>query len=240
MTTENDIKDPDDVLAAEYVLGVLPHAERAAFSARLSSEASLQARVQFWEEHFAELEEEFEAVTPPARLLSEIGAEVFGTNDSDPVGTPGWWGNIGFWRGLSMASLAALIIVAGLYSGIINGPDGPESIAPPVFIAELTGETGDVELVTLYDARSGIMKINRVKGEPDSGRSFELWLIEGGNDPVSLGLVPTASRGEVTVPENLRNKFPDAVIAISDEPEGGSPTGQATGPVVAVGRAIEI
>ncbi|MAZ04761.1 MAG: anti-sigma factor [Sneathiella sp.] len=240
MTTEDDIKDPDDILAAEYVLGVLPHAEREAFAARLSSESSLQSRVQFWEGHFADLEEEFEPVTPPARVLSELEAEVFGTTGSDLARASGWWGNVGFWRGLSAISLAALVIVAGLYSGIISGPEGPEAIAPPVFVAELSGENGDVELVTLYDARSGIMKVNRVEGEPASGRSFELWLIEGGNDPVSLGLVPTASRGEVTVPEDLRDKFPNAIIAISDEPAGGSPAGQPTGPVLATGKATEI
>ncbi|MEX0583879.1 MAG: anti-sigma factor, partial [Sneathiella sp.] len=176
----------------------------------------------------------------PARLLSDIEAEVFASGTETSAASSGWWGNVGFWRGLSAISLAAIIVLGGLYSGIISGPEGPETIAPPVFVAELSSESGEVELVTLYNARSGILKINRVKGAPASGRSFELWLIEGGNDPVSLGLVPTASRGEVAVPEALRDKFPDAVIAISDEPAGGSPTGQATGPVVAAGKAIEI
>lgn len=240
MTTEDDIKEPDDILAAEYVLGVLPHAERVAFAARLSSEASLRARVQFWEGHFAELEDEFAPVSPPSRVFSGIEAEIFASGARSSAPTSGWWGSVGFWRGLSAISLVALVILAGLYSGIIAGPGGSGPIVAPVFVAELSGESDEVELVTLYDARSGILKVSRVKGAPAAGRSFELWLIEGGNDPVSLGLVPTGDRGEVTVPEALRDKFTEAIIAISDEPEGGSPTGKATGPVLAAGKAIEI
>ncbi|TNE40885.1 MAG: anti-sigma factor, partial [Alphaproteobacteria bacterium] len=80
----------------------------------------------------------------------------------------------------------------------------------------------------------------RVKGAPARGRSFELWLIEGGNAPVSLGLVPDKARGNVKVPAALQHKFANAVLAISDEPEGGSPTGKATGPVLALGQLSAI
>lgn len=240
MTTEKDIEHLDDALAAEYVLGVLPHAERLSFSARLASEADLRIKVQFWEEQLVSMTDSVEPVTPSAQVLSRIEGEIFAASDRiSPANAPSWWLSLGFWRGLSMLSLATLVVLAALYSGILTGPRGTDTEAVPLYVAELSGDS-DVQLVTVYDASSGVLKMNRVKGAPAAGRSFELWLIEGGNNPVSLGLVPTTVRGTVTVPENLRDKFADAVLAISDEPEGGSPTGQATGAVLAAGKLAAI
>jgi len=41
------------------------------------------------------------------------------------------------------------------------------------------------------------------------------------------------------VPDDLRRRVAGAVLAISDEPEGGSPTGAPTGDVLAVGPVQE-
>ena len=43
-------------------------------------------------------------------------------------------------------------------------------------------------------------------------------------------------QGEIAVPEDLRGRMAEGVVlAVSLEPFGGSPTGKATGPVLAVG-----
>ena len=64
--------------------------------------------------------------------------------------------------------------------------------------------------------------------------SLQLWLIPAGKAPISLGLLQS------DIPTNvaLRNNTlpPDAMIAISLEPKGGSPTGQPTGPVLYSGK----
>ena len=55
MTQDADKHRDDDALAAEYVTGVLPHGERAAFAARLEAEPALREKVRFWDEQLAPL-----------------------------------------------------------------------------------------------------------------------------------------------------------------------------------------
>ena len=73
-------------------------------------------------------------------------------------------------------------------------------------------------------------------GEPAQGSDFELWVIEGQQAPVSLGVIPEGASARLPVSDQLRAKMVSgALFAISVEPAGGSPTGQPTGPVVAAG-----
>ena len=73
------------------------------------------------------------------------------------------------------------------------------------------------------------------------GKSYELWLVSNRYPaPRSLGV---AEPGEFTRPSQLASfdaeTIRDAVFAISLEPEGGSPTGTPTGPVLWSGKLIE-
>ncbi len=54
----------------------------------------------------------------------------------------------------------------------------------------------------------------------------------------SLGVFQTGATGDLIIPANMRQEITaGTTFAISVEPFGGSPTGQATGPVIAVGTA---
>ena len=54
-------------------------------------------------------------------------------------------------------------------------------------------------------------------------------------------LIDPARPVRVSVPPDLAGRFnPDATLAVSIEPPGGSPTGQPTGPVVANGRLTSL
>lgn len=66
---------------------------------------------------------------------------------------------------------------------------------------------------------------------------MQLWARppEGAGAPAALGLIP-AGRDRLTVgPAGLR-PAPGMVLEITLEPEGGSPTGQPSGPVLFSGR----
>ena len=65
-------------------------------------------------------------------------------------------------------------------------------------------------------------------------KSYELWAVEPGQDPKSLGVVEQAS-----FTRSLPYKPQDLVFAISLEPKGGSPTGKATGPVIFSGPLLQ-
>ena len=104
------------------------------------------------------------------------------------------------------------------------------------YVAELSAANDALKLVAYYDDQKGQIKLNRVAGTPTTGRVFELWLIEGKNPPISLGVLPTAQTGTLTLKASLKAKLSGATLAISDEPTGGSPTGQPTGAVLATGN----
>lgn len=69
-----------------------------------------------------------------------------------------------------------------------------------------------------------------------TGKAPELWLIPPGQKPIALGMI--GSKGSTTVklsPALLAQLSAKALLAVSVEPPGGSPTGQPTGPVIAKG-----
>ena len=75
----------------------------------------------------------------------------------------------------------------------------------------------------------------------DKQKAFELWLIPPGDKPHSLGLIDPLRPVRITVPKSLLPQVNrDAVLAVSLEPPGGSPTGQPTGPVIANGKLASL
>lgn len=77
-------------------------------------------------------------------------------------------------------------------------------------------------------------------GAAAEGRDFEIWWIEpDGSAPISMGVLPRDGDMRMTLPDGMEPS--DQIrIALSDEPAGGSPTGQATGPVVAIAELTRL
>lgn len=214
----------DDMLIAEYVLGVLPHEERAALSARVAAEPPLQSRLRFWEDQLAPLGAELEPVQPPARVLGALEQRLF----PRAAAPQAIWGSLAFWRGVAAALLVLLVAGAGWFAALRD-----QGVAAS-YVASLSQPAGPLRIEVLYDGASGRLKLNRVSGTPAAGRDFQLWLIAGTEPPISLGVVPADARASLVLPAAARANLADsAVIAISDEPRGGSPTGQPTGAVLA-------
>ncbi len=233
MAREKDIIDRPDASmeAAEYVLGVMSVAERQAFTRRLASDESLRVEAVYWENHLSPMAEDVVPTAPPATVFKSIEQRLFAEDAK-----PGLLQSLGFWRGLSFASLAAAVLLGGvLFNSLQPGPGGPSTL-----IAELAGESKTVRLAVAYDAAAGALKINRVEGAAATGRDFELWLIAGSNAPVSLGVLPQNAQGSIIVPEALRATLANAILAISDEPDGGSTTGAPTGAVLATGQVLTV
>jgi anti-sigma-K factor RskA len=222
----------DEILAAEYVIGVLPADERQAVSARIEREPAFARLVDQWEAHLAPMAGAYQPVDPPASVKSAIDRRLFsGTAAGAAAPSRGLWGSLAFWRGLAVASIAAFAIYAAL-----------PYIRPPAevpemrLVASLAAEGSDVRYLAMYDAARDEVGLSHVSGEKAADRDFELWLIEGQKPPVSMGLVPAGAAVRITLTPEISEKLASgAVLAISLEPTGGSPTGQPTGPVVAAG-----
>jgi anti-sigma-K factor RskA len=239
VTSTDDIgeKDGDAPLAGEFVLGLLPDAERRAFAARLAAEPGLRAEVRVWQVRLSSLDGEFTETAPPAGLRDRIEARLFPQSQSS--GPVGLWQSLRLWRGLAAGSLAIAVLAIGF------GVTRPVPVDPEIFATQLVAalhsqEGSGVEFVALYDAANGTVRLASLSGEPVPQRDYELWLIAGSDAPVSMGVIPVANSA-VPVSSTLRPRLgAGATFAVSLEPQGGSPTGSPTGPIVALGPAVAI
>ncbi|QEE46250.1 anti-sigma factor [Rhizobium sp. WL3] len=222
----------DEVLAGEYVLGVLSGTERQKVDARLRHDRQFAAMVKRWEENLTQFNDDYAEVAAPDQLLSKIEDRLFASPATVAAVKGSLWNSLVLWRGLSFASIAAL--------GLLVGLDYAEQIRPKpqtALTADLAGEDQAIALHARYDGSSGRLSVTPVASGGADQKSLELWLVEGEQAPVSLGVLPQTGQGEIDVPEDLRARLAEGVVlAVSLEPFGGSPTGQATGPVVALGE----
>lgn len=223
----------DDLLAAEYVLGVLPADERQIASGRIDAETGFARLVDSWEVHLSPMAAAYAEVEPPATVKPAIDRRLFSSSAASSSAAPSGslWASLAFWRGLTAAALAALV----LYIAV-------PYVRPPVIVpqerlvASLAADGSDVKYLVVYDAGRRDVGLSLVSGERAAGKDFELWMIEGKNAPVSMGVIPTGQTTHIAVTPAVQQKLAQgAVLAVSVEPTGGSPTGQPTGPVVAAG-----
>jgi anti-sigma-K factor RskA len=229
--SENDTigrADDGSLVAAEYVLGVLGAAERSEVERRLAQEPALASEVAFWEERLAGLTDAVAPVSPPETTWSRIEAAI-----GSAARPPSLWQSLTFWRRFAVASatLAAASIAALAYIGLV-----PDVRAP--LMATLSGSAGQPNFVASVTASGNTLVIVPAALLTNDPRAFELWLIPTGETrPRSLGLIQPGQPIRLDIPSDLVGRVtPDATLAVSLEPPGGSPTGLPTGPVIAAGK----
>jgi len=220
MTTDDIPLTPleeDDALAGEYVLGVLSLTDRLAVETRLKNDTAFAALVTAWEDRLAPLNDAY-ADAPAPDLLPQIEARLFPT-PAKPVRRPifGWL----------FGALTAAAVAAGAAFLLLPPPAAP-------VIATLGEATSPLRFEARFDGQA--LTITRVAGSAaPEGQVQEVWIIAPDAAPVSLGLMPGDS---LTVP------YPEApggwTLAVSLEPQGGSPTGAPTGPVLAAGTITDL
>ena len=122
----------------------------------------------------------------------------------------------------------------------------PLPLDPNVFATQLVAaiqaqEGFGVEFVALYNAATGEVRLTALSGEAIPDKDYELWYIKGDEPAVSMGVLPVDQRTEIALSREAQSKFePGTVLAITLEQKGGSPTGVAQGPIVALGKATPI
>jgi anti-sigma-K factor RskA len=216
--------DEDDILAAEFALGLLDDAEAAAVQARARTDSVLSLRIAWWRDQLAPLASEVETPVPAG-----VWQRIDGNDNAQSLAQR--------WRAAAVASMS---VAAALLAFIAFRPDPAPVIAPPVpapLIAALSGEKGAVVAVS-YDATSGKLVTAPTVLDPGKGDA-ELWIIPEGGKATSLGVVDATKTQDHQVPEKVRSLLmPGATFAITQEVKGGSPTGSAQGPIVAAGKII--
>ena len=224
---EGPENEDDRVLAAEYALGLLSAEERAQFEARLDTDADLRAEVVAWDEHFASvILDEIDPVDPSPQVAKRLQTILFKPEKQS------------FWQQIWPYGLGGVAAALVLWLTISTGVLIPDDTGlQPVLVAELAPTPDGEGLVirAAVDTTRGAVEVVRAAGAPPEGRVFELWLIAGDAAPVSLGLLDEGNSTLIDLPQDLVALLPGALLAISDEPPGGSPTGAPTGAVRAAG-----
>lgn len=218
--TPADPLDENDLLAAEYVLGVLDAADRARVQNMAKNSPAFAQLVAAWEARLAPMADEISPMPAP-NLLPQIEKRLFGAAPPKQR----WWGGL-IGLGLTAAASVALLAVFLQIAPLLFTPE------VPLQTTTLAAEGSD--LTYMVQRVQGQIILTRTAGPaPAAGRSYELWVIDGAAAPVSLGVIDAI----LAIPE------PQAaagyVLAITDEPQGGGPNGVATGAVLALGQFSE-
>jgi anti-sigma-K factor RskA len=222
----------DLLLAGEYVLGVLDGVERDAFERRAAREPMLREQISYWQERFADLDRGVMPGDVPASLWPKIEVALGGKHVAQAAG-PSFaerlWSSLGFWRGASFAgALASLVLAVSV--GLLAGRATP---TPQIVAVMLTPEGVPGAIAEVF--RDGRIRVVPVRDfEVPKGRTLQVWTLpDPKKGPVSVGLIDRTRQALFH-----RADLPTAqeqLYEITLEPEGGSPIGRPTGPILVKG-----
>jgi anti-sigma-K factor RskA len=235
-------QDDDDIMAAEYVLGTLEADERTVFASVLTHAPAKAALVARWEARLAPLGTLVPEIVPPRTVWDRLTDTLFGPPAAPPLVTILGGGrddpqrlrrSRDIWRGFALASgalAASLVILVAEQEIVKRWGEQPSYVA-------VVNRGGDAPaLIVRVDLSSGQVFVRPVSAEVPEGKSLELWYIGAGKAPKSMGLVDS---GPLRVPLPEGAKLDKATFAVTVEPEGGSPIGGPTGPIVYSGQLIK-
>jgi len=167
------------------------------------------------------------------------------------------------WRGtaLAIAALAAafagIVVMREVQPELMPDPLKPRVVErqvevvkivevasprPAQYVAVLQRDAASPAFLLTFDLDKRTLTVRTVRAERQPGKAYELWLVSDRfQSPRSLGLI---GNEEFTQRPQLANydavTINRATYAVSLEPEGGSPTGAPTGPVLFTGKLLQV
>jgi anti-sigma-K factor RskA len=227
-----ELPEDDELLAAELAFGLIDGEERQAAESRIGLDAAFTQAHARWQAYAAAMFSD-RGQAPRPSVWSAIEARL-PANDAAPSASSKslrWWQ-----MGTLAASAAAVVLgVVSMQKPATVFVRVPVAQAPTApMVAVLTGKKG---LVTVsFDPASGRMT-SAASGLDIGDHSPELWVIPADGKPRSMGVMNASAPGWGKVPTMASSVMAAGVtIAVSLEPDGGSPTGQPTGPVILTGK----
>jgi anti-sigma-K factor RskA len=214
-----------DALIGEYMLGTLRGAARRRFERALREEPAVALRLRTLQQQFTPNYSESIAETPRAGGWQRLARELNLAQYRAP-----WFSRVSFLRAWALGVTAALVLGVALLALRAT----TETTLTPIAQLALKGAPPSVTAAVSADRRTLELRADRpiVAGPL---RSYELWVIPEGGKPLSLAVLGQID-GTLRVPEaHVNHLRKGAVLAISVEPLGGSPTGLPTGEVILTG-----
>jgi anti-sigma-K factor RskA len=229
-----------DLLASHYALGTLRGGARRRFQALARERAKVRASALIWESRLSSLNELQTQVQPSpvvwTRIHNLIQAELdhakMQAARQKPAAASGmaqWWRSLALWRSAAAAGvLATVIAMMNLHT------------APTMeYVAVLSDDQAAASMLVTFDPNKKQLTLQRVGNYREAGdRSLQLWALQPGAGPRSLGVLGSDKVLHLTAAGNEVRNAP--VLAISLEPKGGVPSETGpTGPVLFKGALIQ-
>ncbi|MFJ4117646.1 anti-sigma factor domain-containing protein [Pseudomonas psychrophila] len=205
-------------LAADYAIGLMPPTARKRFEHLLLDDGALRAELARWQNHLTLLTEPLVEQPVPEHVWQAVVARIEPQTLHVPLKRP-------FWNWLRLGAVACSLLIV-LTAGLLYNRDSVQ------YQATLLSGTAQPGL--RIEAHADYLKVQPLElAAVEAGRSLELWAIPVEGKPVSLGRIPADGDGRIALSQSQQQliRVP-VVLAVSLEPQGGSPTGQPTGPVL--------
>lgn len=241
MTTDDS--QERSVSAGEYVLGTLDPAARANFEQALRDDRGLQAEVYAWQDRLLGLAlkvapvELAPAIWPAIeRRLPDPAAPSAVVAAGRPAAA-----NDSIWQRLRRRPLGiGLALAASLLLATLVVMQTALPSNEPRYLAVLQSPVDQTAGWIVEATAGGSVRLVPIAGTTPvpSGKVLQFWTkAEGAAGPTSLGLV---SAGQVVELPASRLPTLEArqLFELTLEPEGGSPIGRPTGPILFVGRSV--
>lgn len=230
----------DELLAAEYALGLLEGEELLAARGRIARERDLADAVAKWEGNLAPLLDDVAPAMPSPDLWRKIEERI------DTIDSQKARGNVVSlstqvtrWKwATGISSVAAAIALAFLTFAPASGPAPLTPAAEAPLIASIPIGDTPLRLGVTYLPASEEMLVSASGLTADGVHDHELWLVPGdGSALQSLGVIVPGAERRIALPSDItRNMTDGAQLLLTREPLGGKPDDQDAGPVVAQGN----
>lgn len=252
--------DTLNLIAAQYVLGVLSASARERVKARMLQEKDLRDMVHAWERRLNPLAGMVAPEPVPPHLWQAIMAKIEQADtlqdsgfkaqplseallrtDSPPARTDIRYRRWKTWAGFSSSIAAALaLFIMFDPNGIVPLVHLPPQQTTPLPIQDIAvlsnSEKNPAWIVRSQQGQ--LLLINLNAASVPAQHDLELWRIEAGQAPRSLGVLKLNHGQAVLSNTHQHLLLRDTVLAISLEPKGGSPTGTPTGTVLYSGSIV--
>jgi anti-sigma-K factor RskA len=223
-------------LAAPYALGALDSAERVEFERHLETCAECRAEVQAFREVAGSLADGVAPGAPPAELRERVLRDARQVRPLPvrrrPVLLP--WaaaagfvlailGGLGYWQATKQAD-ALREALAAMESDLDSTRQVIGALLDSTVVTTDLAATGKAPSMRLYWNRGRNIVVAAAFDLPPApaGRTYQLWAIEKGRAPVSVGVFNSSPTGRAVITLQMPAGVKPEVSAVTEEPEGGS------------------
>ena len=245
-----NLNEDDHALAADYVTGLLDAADDARADARVAAEPEFAAAVEAWRARLSDFDASVETTSPSPLLWSRITETI---KPDTVIALPGaraavrgatLWESLAFWRAAGLGGAFATLLFAFIAIGALATSkqlrNDLTALAQrkPVFVAVLvndtTKETGAV-VNAFSNGRVEVIPLRPI--DVPAGRTLQVWTLwDRAIGPKSLGISGQSRTLQLDLGD-LPDTVANQLFEITLEPEGGSPIGRPTGPILYKGNA---